>query len=290
MTEMPKVAFLSTGKTPLELSVSIHCTYKMMDAFANEGFGTGALYTEILNGVLEDKVKHACITLEHLCMNNDVVVTVGCEGFSEEDVIPDITEYMCEKKAVYFSNVLCGSQKVYYDDEKTASEARLKVYPDKEEYFATSGAGVKQRFSLKHERPFDEKKHTETENISLDGQTKRDKLLKIITGPNRKITGMVQQKKGAEQNADAKDSKASVCISVKPSRATAGIHKNTVILNFSNDVYSSVALVRALSYGLSFAVYNLTGKNSVSIKEFNEKMSKSSNFNKLQTNRQIVNK
>lgn len=289
MTEMPKVAFLSTGKTPLELSVSIHCTYKMMDAFANEGFGTGALYTEILNGVLADKVKHACITLEHLCMNNDVVVTVGCEGFSEQDVIPDITEYMCEKKAVYFSNVLCGSQKVYYDDEKVASEARLKAYPDEEECLNSCGHEVNKRFLLRHERQFDEKGHCQPECITL-GEQKKDKLLKILTGPNRKISGMAQHKKGAEQITDTNNIQLPACISVKPSRATAGIHKNTVILNFSNDVYSSVALVKAISYGLSFAVYNLTGKNSVSVKEFNEKMSKSSNFNKLQTNRQIVNK
>ena len=92
MTEAPKIGFLCTGKTPLELAVSIHCQSKMSPVLTEAGYAVGGCYTEIFDGSGPEKIKRAGKTLEYLCRSNDAVFTLGCEGFSAGDVIPELTE------------------------------------------------------------------------------------------------------------------------------------------------------------------------------------------------------
>ena len=134
MTDMPRAGFLCAGKTPIELSVSIHCASKMMKLIREFGFMTGGCYTDILDQNSAEKIARAGKTLEHLCMSNELVISVGCEGFSSGDTIPDITDVICPKKAAYFANILCGSQKVTLPDgvlpPSTRSSRALHLYPD----------------------------------------------------------------------------------------------------------------------------------------------------------------
>lgn len=129
MTDSPKFGFLCTGKTPLELAVSVHCSHKMTESLRAAGYMPGACYTEILDGSAVDRVKHAGRTLEHLSRAVDLVLTVGCEGFAVGDDIPELTDAVCDKKATYFTSALCGAEPVYVgvsqrsENERTSTPA-----------------------------------------------------------------------------------------------------------------------------------------------------------------------
>lgn len=111
MTDMPCAGFLCAGKTPFALSVSIHCAYKMMDMMKKAGFSVGACHTVVTEPFCSGKLETARKTLEHICCLCDVVITVGCDGFAVSDIMPDVSEELCEKNVPYFSAVLCGSAK-----------------------------------------------------------------------------------------------------------------------------------------------------------------------------------
>lgn len=112
VTDMPKAGFLCAGKTPLALSGSVFCAYKMMDILNEYGFVTGACHTEITEPFTSTVTKRAQKTLEHICVCCELVITVGCDGFAVSDIMPDITEAVCKKKAAYFSTVLCGAKPI----------------------------------------------------------------------------------------------------------------------------------------------------------------------------------
>lgn len=190
MTDMPKTGFLCAGKNPLELSVSVHCAQKLMKELKNSGFFTGSCYTELWEMPTPERMNRVAKNLSYLCITNDLVITVGCEGFASGDVIPDITEVVCPKKAVYFSNVLCGSLKV----------------PE-----------------------------------------------------------------SAEQEGDM-DVECTEPVVISPSRAYAGICDGALILNFSNDVYTAVRLIKALIPAIGFTVYNISGKSAASVIQFEKSL------------------
>lgn len=122
MTEAPKIGFLCTGKTPLELAVSIHCQSKMSPVLTEAGYAVGGCYTEIFDGSGPEKIKRAGKTLEYLCRSNDAVFTLGCEGFSAGDVIPELTEVVCTGSASYFTAVLCGAKELSVADKPSSAE------------------------------------------------------------------------------------------------------------------------------------------------------------------------
>ncbi len=190
MTDMPKTGFLCAGKNPLELSVSVHCMNKLMKELKSSGFAAGSCYTELWDSPTPERLSRAAKTLSYLCITNDLVITVGCEGFASGDVIPDITEAVCPKKAVYFSNVLCGSLKV------------------------SDTAGL----------------------------------------------------------ADAINGQCAEPVEISPSRAYAGICDGALILNFSNDVYTAVKLMKALIPAIGFTVYNISGKSAASVIQFEKSL------------------
>lgn len=123
MTDIPMAGFLCSGKTPLALSVSVHCAYKMMDVLKENGFGIGACHTEITEPVTLGLIERATATLEHITGCCELVVTVGCDGFSVCDIMPDITEALCKKSATFFSSVLCGARELYSNEPKSIVRA-----------------------------------------------------------------------------------------------------------------------------------------------------------------------
>lgn len=214
MTDMPKTGFLCAGKNALELSVSVHCAQKLMKELKNSGFSTGSCYTELWEKPTPERINRTAKNLSHLCITNDLVITVGCEGFASGDVIPDVTEAVCPKRAVYFSNVLCGSLKL-------RENAQPGEYPD----------------------------------ADIDG---------------------------------GKD----VCaaeVEIPPSRAYAGICEATLVLNFSNDVYTAVRLMKALIPAIGFTVYNISGRSAASVIEFEKSLKTSPECKDFFKKRSVVN-
>ena len=124
MTDIPAAGFFCAGKTPLALSVSVHCAYKMMDILKSNGFGVGACHTEITEPFYPQILQRAQGTLTHICKCCDLVITVGCDGFSVSDIMPDITEKVCGKSASYFSSVLCGSKEMFVQENRNP----LRIY------------------------------------------------------------------------------------------------------------------------------------------------------------------
>lgn len=200
MTDMPKAGFLCAGKTPLALSCSIFCAYKMMDILKEYGFATGACHTEITEPFTNAVTKRAEKTLEHICRCCELVITVGCDGFSVSDIMPDITEAVCEKKVAYFGAVLCGARAVINCGSDT----------------------------LNHNR-------------------------------------------------------------TTPSRASAGICGNTLVLNFAENTTYSTALLSAILPAIGFAVYNLSGKSARNSAEFKNFLNSSLDFHEVFKKQYIVN-
>ena len=103
MKEMPKVGFVCSGENALELSGAICCAGRLMRYFNEKGFVTGGCYSCISPSKQERTLeKRMC----DLCLCNDVVVTVGCEGFRPCDVSPDITEKLGERSLTHISEIL----------------------------------------------------------------------------------------------------------------------------------------------------------------------------------------
>ena len=134
MTEAPRAGFFCTGKTPLELAISIHCQSKISTVLKEAGYNVGGCYTEILDNSGPEKIKRAGKTLEYLCRSNDVVFTLGCEGFAPGDVVPEITDSICTGSASYFTSVLCGARPVSVlptaDKSGFSTPNRNRQYPD----------------------------------------------------------------------------------------------------------------------------------------------------------------
>ena len=130
MTDAPKFGFLCVGKNPLDLSVSIHCSHKLSGLLRHFGFMPGGCYTEIINtddtNISIDKLSKS---LRHLCLANDMVMTIGNTGFSDFDVIPDVTDSVCTKKVSYFTNILCGSAEINISHH-TYEKETLRINPD----------------------------------------------------------------------------------------------------------------------------------------------------------------
>ncbi len=107
MKEIPKAGFVCTGESALELSGAICCAGKLMNYFNENGYITGGCYSCISPSKQINAVRER---LYNMCACNDVVVTIGCEGFRNGDVIPDITESLSTKSLAYFGLRLSGEE------------------------------------------------------------------------------------------------------------------------------------------------------------------------------------
>lgn len=331
MTDKPKTGFLCTGKNPLELSVSVHCAYKLMDILKSAGFATGSCYTEIFSDTTQKIIKHAASTLSHLCISNDLVITVGCEGFASADIIPDITDAVCRKKVTYFSNVLCGSLKIYAQNnpdgsQNSSSEQKLRLFPDDDDNCALRKNADSNYFEDKHSlcskldkalQKFSEKITSEQmpdQQTPTPDKLTYNALSKIMNRSynnpshlNREQNQTLHSKHffksgniyfpGVNPKSDSFSSPQNTTppnesvsfLETYPSRASAGISGNSLILNASNDVYTTLPLIKALLPAIIFAVYNISGKSASAALQCENSLKTSLNFKDFFKNQVVVN-
>ena len=113
MKDIPKVGFICTGESALELSGAICCAGRLMRLFTDNGYMTGGCYSCISPSKQIPALRERII---NMCMCNDVVVTVGCDGFRREDVLPDIVSSLCQRDLAYFASKLSSEE--YVDAER----------------------------------------------------------------------------------------------------------------------------------------------------------------------------
>lgn len=205
MTDMPKAGFLCAGKTPLALSCSVFCAYKIMDILKECGFAVGACHTEITEPFNKYTMERAKKTLEHICVCCELVITIGCDGFAVSDIMPDITEALCDRSVPYFGAVLCGARSILENG-----------------------------------------RHNEN---------------------GGKKEGLI----------------------IAPSRATAGICGNSLVLNFPENAFAAVDLISLLIPAVGFTVYNLSGKSARNSDEFKKFLNSSLDFHEVFKKQCIVN-
>lgn len=116
MKELPRVGFVCSGESALELSGAICCAGRLMRYFNDNGYMTGGCYSCISPSKQARQFRER---LGHMCACNDVVVTVGCNGFRGCDIVPDVVLAMCSSELPYFSCCLSS-------DEYTDAETRKK--------------------------------------------------------------------------------------------------------------------------------------------------------------------
>ena len=298
MTEAPKIGFLCTGKTPLELAISIHCQSKMSTVLKEAGYDVGGCYTEIFDGSGPEKIKRAGKTLEYLCRSNQAVLTLGCEGFSAGDVIPELTDAVCTGSASYFTSVLCGAkelladmplgfspansrERLYSDDDRPESFRPRTLHTDRAEAMPFA---EKLRKAL---RKIDRQKLAD---FSADG-SENSAIPPSDTTPSRMSAGSAmrifagqagrsddwRQKRFCEHEQNSlheTELPSAHAIKIPPSRAHAGLLGQALLLNFSNDVASALPLLETLLPAIGFSVYNLSGKSAASCAEFEKKLKK----------------
>ena len=121
MKDIPRVGFVCTGENALELSASICCAGRLMRHFNENGYMTGGCYSCISPS---KQVKQLRERIGHMCACNDVVITIGCDGFRQGDIIPDIVTAMCSHELPYFACRLSADE--YVDAE---SKGLRKCFP-----------------------------------------------------------------------------------------------------------------------------------------------------------------
>jgi molybdopterin biosynthesis enzyme MoaB len=275
MTDIPKTGFLCAGKTALELSASIYCAYKISDFLRSKGYGNSGYYTRIYSSYDKERESKTARILERLCTCCDLVLTVGCEGFSRDDIIPDVTDVMCEKRVDYFSGILCGGRKIKKPDEAEQNSGILRVFPDEKPRFGAITGKIRLFSPVPGEKNF-----TETEKKS--GELKKINIMRIISDNSRRNPHFFERAKEETRFSEE-------YIEAKPSRASAGIMKNTLVLNFSNDVYTALPLVKAVLPAINFTVYNVSGKSAADFSAYKETVKSSINYDDFSNENYMIN-
>ncbi len=327
MTEAPKAGFLCTGKTPLELAISIHCQSKMDTILKNAGYNIGGCYTEILDNSGPEKIKRAGKTMEYLCRSNDVVFTLGCEGFAPGDVIPELTDVVCTGNASYFTSILCGAQELVLPSERTSqpglwgNACRIsdceRIYSGDSQETAKNGTiGEFRPRTRKSESamPFAERlrkalKQLNNDNLppekahaaeSLHTRMTAGSAMRIFAGL-RDRTAVWGTEETVPENRNLKEEKGRfgktseysargrTTIKAPLSRAHAGLLGNAVLLNFSNDIGTALPLLKGLLPAIGFSVYNLSGKSAASYAEFEKSLKNAAGIGESLELRRAVN-
>ncbi len=129
MTDMPSFGVLCCGKDIDELSRSVRCCSQIGEIMKKSGYTTGGYHTSLIKDRDPAKMKLCGEKLFHLASLCDVVFTVGQEGFSGDDVMPEITLKLCESEAVFFSGNLCGLSNIGNYDNGSCSKRTKKAFP-----------------------------------------------------------------------------------------------------------------------------------------------------------------
>jgi molybdopterin biosynthesis enzyme MoaB len=108
MTDMPSFGVLCCGKDITELAEAVKCCDRITKIMKNGGFTLGGYHTAVAKKDGGEKEKMCGDKLYHLARLSDVLFTVGCDGFSCDDIIPDITMKLCESEVAFFTSNLCG--------------------------------------------------------------------------------------------------------------------------------------------------------------------------------------
>ena len=100
MKNMPNVGFVCAGETALELSSAICCAGKLIGIMKDAGYSTGGCYSCLHPYAQRENLRDKLRCLSDI---NDVVITIGCEGYRSCDVIPELTESVCCRSAPFFT-------------------------------------------------------------------------------------------------------------------------------------------------------------------------------------------
>ena len=128
MTDMPVFGILCCGKDIAELAVSVKCCSYITKIMKNGGYSLGGYHTALLKRGDDGLIKLCGDKLYHLCRTCDAVFTVGCDGFSPDDIIPDITIKLCESEAVFFTRQLCGVSDIGNYDKVHKGKMEKKMF------------------------------------------------------------------------------------------------------------------------------------------------------------------
>lgn len=110
MTDIPRVGFLCTGANHLELASSIYCAKHLMGTLRESGYAAGGYYTAVLVPLSAEVREAAKEKLIQLSLYNDLIITTGCDGFREGDIMPDLTKEISQQEAPCFALQVCGAQ------------------------------------------------------------------------------------------------------------------------------------------------------------------------------------
>ncbi len=130
MKNIPNVGFICVGNTALELSGAICCAGRLMKLFRGSGYDIGGCYSCMCPSLQRQNLKRK---LKEMCAINQLVVTVGGEGWKSSDIMPDITDEVCTRSADFFaiklscaesSQAFCGTGAKKFPLEEYAGSSR----------------------------------------------------------------------------------------------------------------------------------------------------------------------
>lgn len=124
MTDMPSFGILCCGKDIKELAESVKCCGHITGIMKNGGFALGGYHTAITKKDGGEKEKICGEKLYRLARISDVLFTVGSDGFSPDDTVPDITMKLCGSEVVFFTSNLCGLYNIGNYDKGRRKDAR----------------------------------------------------------------------------------------------------------------------------------------------------------------------
>ena len=130
MTDMPVFGILCCGKDISELGQSVKCCGRITQIMKDSGYALGGYHTAITKRDDAGSGKMCADKLKHLCRTSDVVFTVGSDGFSKDDIIPDITMKICDSEEVFFTSNLCGLSNIgNYDKSNAGFKKEKGIFP-----------------------------------------------------------------------------------------------------------------------------------------------------------------
>ena len=98
---------MCVGENALELSGAICCAGRLMRLLRQNGYFIGGCYSCVTPSRQYESVREH---LKHLCECCDLVITIGCEGFRDVDVMPGITNSVSDSDASFFALRLCSEK------------------------------------------------------------------------------------------------------------------------------------------------------------------------------------
>lgn len=128
MTDMPSFGILCCGKDIKELALSVKCCTRVSGIMKGGGFSLSGYHTLISSDSAESR-KLCADKMYHLCRVCDVLLTIGCDGFSRDDIVPEVMSKLCGEDLVFFTSNLCGLSSIGNYDKGRKRDVRKKFIP-----------------------------------------------------------------------------------------------------------------------------------------------------------------